>query len=777
MSSFVDGDPNAQVMVIAMAPGREELKEDKPLVGGSGKLFWSMMNRKAGITRDQCFILNTIGEWPENSAGGPSIAQFNAYWQQFNDAMSKSHARIIILLGGDALNRVMGVKGGIEAWRGYLMRPEDRGYLTRIQTVQGVYKTSNKTRGIKAGDPKWEKVKLQELAPIPPSVEYILPTLHPAAVLRSGFAPLPAFAADIARAGRALRGELKPYRIDFGVRPELWGTQSYGGPTAFDIETPRDQGHRRVIERVGMATDKRTWTAPWSVSCKAATIDALRLASVRIAHNIAFDAPHLEANGVPVPEPWYDTMLAAAMLQPDLYKGLNPVASLYLDRPRWKHLSEEAPEYYNAQDANAELELYYETRRLLERGGQLRLFENTIMPTVPVLVDMTQQGIPLDHARRMAWCGELNEKRDDTFRRWFGLAGDVNPQSPKQLADYFYVSLGLPVQYNKYGGVTSDAAAIKTMLADPKCQEHKDVLETLLTYRQTSKLLETYAQVPVSDDGCIHPSWLPAGKDDDSFGKGLAGTWRITSHGPNFQNQPPEARKLYIPPPGFAFIEADWNQIEARIIQALSGDVALDSAIRSGLHAYNMRILALDKTRAKNAFYGWCYGAGKRTLRRTFLAHGFDISEAECGAILRRFDEAYPQVYAWRKSIQDEIARTYSLTNPFGLRRHFYRGGEDVPAALDYLPQSSAAMCMWNVARPLAGSLREIGGRAFALVHDSILIGVPATMVEEGTEMLVGHMERTFDEIKPGFRVPVEVKRGAAGVSWGDLTPMEAKVA
>lgn len=756
-----------------MAPGREELKEDRPTIGGSGKLLWSMAARRGKFYRHDCAILNTIGEWPEGNGGArPSQEQLDRWWDRFNEAIKSTNAEIIILLGGDAMERVMGFRG-IEKWRGYLMKPEDREHLTRTVMVQGEYKTSNKAKGIKKGDPKWEKVKEKELCPLPSTVRYIIPTLHPAAVLRSGFGSLPAFAADIARAGRALRGELKPYRTEFSQLPAMTWKEAPcgpGDPLAFDIETPRDQGHRRVIDRIAVAGPNSTWSAPWDMQAKESAKASLAEAGVRIAHNIAFDAPHLEAHGVAVPEPWFDTMLGAAMLEPDLYKGLNPVASLYLDRPRWKHLSEEDPALYNATDASATLELYYAEKAVMEKQGQYEVFTKTIMPVIPVLIDMTQKGIPLDQARRAAWVEQLTREKNEAFRKWYDLAGDINPSSPKQLSEFMYGKLKLPEQFNKYGGITSDAASIKTLITDPRNESAIPVLKSLLEYRTASKLLETYAEVPTSDDGCVHPSWLPASKDDDGFGRGLAGTWRITSHGPNFQNQPPSARKLYIPPKGYCFIEADWSQIEARIIAALSGDRALAEAISRGLHRANMEMLGVDKTRAKNAFYGWCYGAGKRTLRRTFLQYGFDIPEAECAALLRRFDLAFPDVHKWRKGIQHEISTTYSLRNPFGLRRHFYRGGEDTPAAYDYLPQSSAAMCMWSVARPLRDDLRKLDGGVYALVHDSILIAVPVSERERGVQCLQAHMERNFECIAPGFHVPVEVKLGDEGVAWGDLT-------
>lgn len=755
-----------------MAPGRDELAEDRMLVGGSGRLFWSILGRRASITRDMCYCLNVIGEWPEGKNGGPAPEQLAKWWDIFNTNIAESQAKVAVVLGGDALSRVMGVSG-IEKWRGYLMSRSERQPSTRTKIEVAYYKTSNAARGIKKGDPRQVKVKVSEVCPIPECVQHIIPTLHPAAVLRAGLSPIPAFAADLGRVGRALRNELIPYRSAYEESPvpPLYASQytaiDCGGAVAFDIETPRTESRYKAIERIGIADAINTWTAPWDAGTKAAASDQLSRASVRVAHNIAFDAPVLRQHGLEIPEPWFDTMLGAAMLQPDLYKGLNSVASLQLDRPRWKHEADDRPAYYNAQDVSATLELYVQQHAMLKKHGMLDFFEGTVMRAVPVLVDMTQRGIPLSEERRLTWVDELRAQSAGALARWLSLSDGVSPASPQQISDFLYGRLGLPKQVNKYGGITSDAAAIKALLSHS--EQHRPLLETLLEYRTSSKLLRTYAEVPVDDDGCVHPSWLPAGKDDDSFGKGLAGTWRITSHGPNFQNQPPQSRKLFVPPPGWVFIEADWSQIEARIIQALSGDKNLGDAIRDGLHTTNMRILGLDKTRAKNAFYGWSYGAGKRTLHRTFLAHGFSVPESECAALLRRFEVAYPAVAAWRRAVGEEVAATYSLRNPFGLRRQFFRGSDDTPAALDYLPQSTAAGCMWSVVRPLSDDLKGLGGHIYALVHDSILIGVPESAATEAARLLRAHMERPFDCVAPRFWVPVEMKSGTK--SWGELEP------
>ena len=121
------------------------------------------------------------------------------------------------------------------------------------------------------------------------------------------------------------------------------------------------------------------------------------------------------------------------------------------------------------------------------------------------------------------------------------------------------------------------------------------------------------------------------------------------------------------------------------------GDIELKNAISQGLHESNMRAFGVDKTRAKNSFYGWAYGAGRRTLYNTFIAKGFPVSESECEELLRGFDGRFRLAAAWRRHVAAELATRYYLTNAFGRRGYFLGGSRDTPAGLDFHPRNTAA--------------------------------------------------------------------------------------
>lgn len=763
MSAFSDGPDSAPLLIIGMSPGREELEHNRPFVGGSGRLLWSLL-RRAGIDRSMVKIVNVCGDFPEGKNGNLTPEQIERWWDRFDQAVHQATARVCLLLGGEALTRTTGLTG-IEGWRGYLLERSDGRNIERVQFLQSAYKTNTKLH--KKGDPKLERLKSQVPSPLPATIQWIIPTIHPASVLRTGGASAPALGADLRRVARALRGDLRIPRTHYSESPRtVWY-----GPRAFDIETRPDSS----IERIGLADDGGTITIPWDSSAALCTTAALDAHAVpKIAHNLAFDLRHLEDVGIQIPDPIFDTMLAAAMLEPDLYKGLESVASLYLDRKRWKHLSAEKPAYYNAQDVSATLELYYILKSELETTGQLDLFQNVIMPGVRVLTKMTRRGIPLNVLARDAWTQSLATQYDEAMQRWYRLVPNVNPNSPSQVAKHLYDVCGLPTRYKNHGARTTDELAIRYLLTD-HLFSHGELLGALLDIRRLGRDLKTYARVAAGGDGCVHPNYLPANKDEERrgpngevAGKGLAGTWRITAKDPNIQNQPPAARRMFEPPLGLLWYEWDYNQIEARIIATVAEDDALQAAIDAGLHDANMDLLKVDRIRAKNAFYGWSYGAGWKTLMGTFKQNGFEVDAQTCKSMLDLFNSRYRKTAQWRER-QMELARTAGyLENPFGLRRYFPML-EQGPAAANFVPQSTAAIILWSILPDLDREAERLGGRILTTVHDSVSAALPSETGVSGIERILG---REWPQIASGFQVPATLK---IGPNWGTLSHSTAE--
>jgi len=667
---------------------------------------------------------------------------------------------VCVLLGGEVLRYILGISGGVDSLRGYVFTPADiRPAKTRKKTIVGAYRAARKGHH-EAGDPKFGWVNVEERAVLPASIRWIIPLLSPESVQLSGLRTIPALKADLSRVVRAIQPTFTPLHVSFFRFPIGLGTLDNG--FALDIETVGE-----AISRIGLSNGGTTWTSSWDFRSRNILQRSLVDSSGPVVgHNLAFDLRFLKRDGVPVSGPFFDTMLAAHLIQPDLYKGLEKVASLYLDVSPWKHRNESDPELYNATDVKLTWEIARRQREVLEKIGMLDLFEKTIMPALPVLIGMTERGIRVSEERQKAFINDLISSQHTALSDLSSKVPGINPLSPPQLRKLLYKELKIPPQKTWQGSETVDEAALKQIRQNHP--EHRELLDLILKVRKIVKLRGTYAEVELGEDGCVHPGYLPSGKESDT---GAAATGRLASSNPNIQNQPPEARNLFIPHfPGWLFLEADYSQIELRIAAVLSNDSALLKALEGDVHAQTQQLLGCDRVRAKNVLFGSLYGAGPRKLNRILQVHGISSSEAECRALQDRLATAYPSLWAWRTEVSVLGKSQRYLTNPFGRRRYFYGGSSAVPQMIDYLPQSTAADIMWEMFVPLDEFCEANGGHLVTTVHDSFLMEFPRERIDR---WLLGSLhkilEREFPKVGTGLRVPAAMKIGS---SWGQMEPL-----
>jgi DNA polymerase I - 3''-5'' exonuclease and polymerase domains len=769
-SPMVDGDPKtAKFLIVAMSPGEEELDQGAPLVGPTGHMLWTWLG-KAGVHRPDCLLLNTIGELPEGSSGKTiTPEQYDKYWEEFDEVCRSFQGTTAIVLGGDALWRFTGLSGGIESWRGYVVEPTEGSNIERRKRKMAVYKS-----GPKKGQPKitHEKVPCRAGMDFCPKLKVIIPTLHPSGVMKQGNMPLPAMVADLNRAVRAQANPIEFLRIVKDTPLASWNTgalESQSNVVAFDVE-----GYDYITD-VGLCFEgKAPHSWKWGQDSRATTKRVLEDHTIiKVAHNAPFDLEMLTTEDVEVCEPIADTMLMAAMVEPDMPKGLKYVVPMYMDVKRWDIYQDESVNYYNACDVWHTKNLFWILQNILIERGQWQLFMEVIMPCVPTFMELSRIGLYIDGKRKREWTDKLGKKLLDLDIEWHKLVPNVQWTKLKELKSYLQNELKLEIRYNKYGAQTLDENAIRTHILE--YPEHKDKLECLLQLRETQKELSTYANIDVTMDSTIHPSYLPAGKDDDRYdedgdkaGKGLAGTWRPTSRKPNCQNLTKDARKMYVPrQKGYVFVEMDFNSFEARILGWLSEDKELLKAIDDDLHGVNAKKLNVDRTRAKNGFYGWSYGSGAVTLQRAFRGKGYSVSNAECKALLKGFDKAYPKAAAYRDRLITLGKEAKCITNPFGLKRFFYmRDPGTAPA--NTMIQSTAAIIMWKILPKLAAEAKRQGGMMVAMVHDSVEFELPEAFDTVPFRQI---MEQEFPEIAPGFYCPIDIKYGP---SWGEVQLHEA---
>lgn len=793
------GSPSAPFMVVGKAPGRQELARGIPFVGSTGRVLWGT-GAEVGLRREQCYVTNVVQSAPLGASGNPTVAQIKEEWDRLDSEMAQSEASVVILVGGIALKRVTGIGGGITDLRGYVLRPSDCLPIERTQLVRvEPYKTNRKCPDCKLlgspssscrlcegtgwlwreGDERFAPRKVPVDPVLPPNCQYLVPVMHPDGIMRSVFKTIVSLKVDVGRAMLASKDELELIdMVDYSAEPALIDD----GVVALDIETPLEPFDWQ-IDRIGMASRPGgTVTLPWEGDAIGLTASIMaNERTEKVFHNNAFDIPRLENAGCPMRGPLFDTMYAAQLLQPDLPKGLGRASTIYLDVTPWKNTSEDQPEAYNAKDAYVTLRLRDALARDIRATGQVEVFRN-MMEAQAAIRSMQSRGIRVDVERLGNWRAELQQKQMRAHLKW--PHDDINFDSPKQLAMYFYGDLKLPVQENDTGGVATDAAALTTLLmglengdfphlSEEKQEEARVALTTLRDLRRLKLDMKTYAKLEAADDGCIHPQYLPADKDEEDAtdptkkGQG-AGTGRLQPRRPNLSNQHADARYNYIPyDPDWCFAYLDWIGGEQHLDFGLSGDEKLEHAVRTGLKAYLIERTGLDGTRAKNLYYGTRNGMGVKKMLRVARHHGYtQITMQDIKDEQEMLSRLFPDWWAYREErVRFGLEHEY-LQTVFGRRRPFYHPRRRVTAMYGFDSQACLADILWACI-PQVDAIDNC--HIATTVYDAFLICAPREHIRPACEATAEIMTQVWPQVRPGFRIPVDIKVGLPGESWGAM--------
>lgn len=764
-----DGNPNSKICIIGMAPGRQELLEGMPFIGPSGDLLWSMASR-AGFTRADAYILNTIAEYPDSDKEIPSPEQLDRFWDFFDSALSQFTGKAVLVLGADAMERTIGFRG-VTSWRGYLLPEPYWGTPIRQRHILEYYKTT--TRFHKKGDPKPTRLKIATKCPVP-SHATVISTFHPSSVMRTGFINVPPFAYDVARAWRVATDQIVPLDFSYGeVATNLTSDHSH---IVVDIETGNTLGLlQSFITRIGLGNDQGTWTVPWSATALENAQRELGGSYERtvVGHNLCFDIPRLERAGVEVKGPLFDTMLACQILQPDIFKGLNGAASMYLDVERWKHLNEDEPAKYNAYDVLATHYLYKVLKRELENRGLYKHFTTVVMPALRTLMALETNGLKVDLRATQDWLTRVREEIASIKSEFNSHYPDVSIASPKQLTTLVYTTLGMKSPAKR----DTSEPTIKRF-----ARNFPDIpaFSLILKYRELTSYEKKLEALQPDHNGCIHPSYAPSTKDDEftsrgdgestEFRKGMAASGRIQAKNPNPQQLNKDARTVFIPHnPNNIFVEYDYDAAELRICAWLSGDKALLAATSSAdLHAEHAAAWGCSRDIAKTLLYATLYGASPFKLQMVYTIAGISLPAYRCKELQENLFLRYPDYKAWRLEIQQRMKKERKLVNPFGRVRYFWHPQKDIPAALDFLPQSTVADIVWSVLPQVATAAEGLGGALRTIVHDSFLFEFPPST---NTEPIKAILEQQFNNVAPGFYLPTHVKQGP---NWGSLKGVQS---
>lgn len=790
--------------------------------------FWRQL-QKNGILKAQCRIVYLIDEPPAGAGNKPLKSQIRSARDRFNNEMKLSTPQVVIPMGTEPFYLLTGINEGIFDARGYLIRKHLFHPLpTEVWKQIGTYKSASKASGAKKGDPRMKWVKEAQPSILGDFKGVVIPTFTLDHIRTEAFAVSPAFIEDIKRAHRAVKGELQEvgrkfkYLSELDMLPE---PEKLGKIIAVDIETHGIDNE--VIDLVSFSDGKVTAALDWNEGARAYMERLFALPSrIFAVHNSPFDIPRLVANGVFIAEKVidtqvFDTMFAAVNIQPDLHKSLGRTASVYLDIEPWKTSSRKEvshwramvhadPRMYAAKDSFYTAWLAVQEIAVMKSLGMWQYFMGTtghpgpgVMATIPELTQMSRIGIRTNKQYAEEWCPRLEKQLFRYYKLWSRMFPTVKFSSNPQLQKLLYKEWGLPIQRSKEDGVSVDELSLVKLKAYVRDQREDTMIpgawqtdpravprtfDLMLKMRDISKTLSTYVQpLMFSEETWVHPSYLPASKDDERGGsknksgemrsKGNTATGRLTSYKPNIQNQPKKCRVLYVPDTDeMCFIQADYKSAELYVLAGMSGDKKLLADLKGDMHQRNADRLGVSRKVAKNVTYASQYLAspGKQSEMILEQEHTY-VSPGECLAVSEGIWGYYTEATAYKNLLVELCESKRYITNPFGRTRFFHAGR--APAAVDFIPQSTVADILWCVLKDVAKMLRSLGGRLVTTVHDSMLGCVPFAMRDEAARRMKEIMERRFHCVRKNFYIPVEVEVGAAGASWAHLTKWEMKEA
>ena len=369
--------------------------------------------------------------------------------------------------------------------------------------------------------------------------------------------------------------------------------------------------------------------------------------------------------------------------------------------------------------------------RLLEEG-MLELFDTVEMPLVFVLYHMEKEGILVRGEELRAYGEKLTGRISELEKEIWALAGRTfNINSPKQLGTVLFEDLKLPGGKKTKTGYSTAADVLE------KLAETAPIVDQILEYRQLTKLKSTYADglsAFISEDGRIH------GK----FNQTVTATGRISSADPNLQNIPVrtelgrELRRVFVPKEGSVFIDADYSQIELRVLAHVSGDENLIEAYHSAedIHAITasqvFRVPLEEVTpqlrrNAKAVNFGIVYG-----ISSFGLSQGLSITRQEAAEYIEQYFKTYPGIKAYLDGcVQSAKTLGYSTTM-LGRRRpipelkesNFMRRSFGERVAMNAPIQGTAADIIKIAMIGTDRILRKEGlrSRLILQVHDELLV-------------------------------------------------------
>ncbi len=479
----------------------------------------------------------------------------------------------------------------------------------------------------------------------------------------------------------------------------------------------------------------------------------------KVSHNVKDLMRLLLDEGLPTDGFVFDTALAGYLLNATAANyDLAGLAAGYLG--------------YGCPDAQAAFALYPVLEQKLQALGMTQLYDEIELPLCAVLAEMEQTGFLVDRQALYDFGQSLTSGIAQLQQSIWELAGETfNINSPKQLGTILFDKLMLPSGKKTKTGWSTNADVLE------KLRGKHPIIEQILDYRMLTKLKSTYADgllKEISADGRIHTN----------FQMTVTATGRLSSTEPNLQNIPVrkelggQIRRMFVASPGKVLVDADYSQIELRLLAHISGDETMIRAFQDGedIHAVTAsqvfdvplsEVTGLQRSRAKAVNFGIVYG-----ISAFSLAQDIGVFQNEAKAYMDSYFAKYHGVREYMKRIVEQAKHDGYVTTLFGRRRELPElkasnfnvrsFGERV--ALNMPIQGTAADIIKAAMVHVALRMKAEGLQARLLlqVHDELIVECPEQEAEHVRALLVEEMEHVA-----AYSVPLDVD-AKIGASWAE---------
>lgn len=511
---------------------------------------------------------------------------------------------------------------------------------------------------------------------------------------------------------------------------------------------------------------------------------------LKIAQNLKYDLQILKTYGIEISEPYYDTMLAHYLIEPDKRHGMDDLSRQYLSyspvsietligkkgkgQLSMSEVDVEKVKEYAAEDADITFQLKEKLQPVLLMRNAQDVFEKIEMPLVPVLADMEREGVRIDDTFLRQYSVEITKEAADIEQRIYDQAGEkFNIASPLQLGKILFEKLKLDDKAKKTK--TGQYQTGEDVLL--KLSHKSSIVQDILDFRGLQNLKSTYVDTLPT---MINPE---TGRVHTTFNQAVAATGRLSSTNPNMQNIPVrtekgrEVRKAFIPRnEDYMILSADYSQIELRVIASISEDPGMMDAFANNIDihtataskVFGVSIAEVSKDqryKAKSVNFGLIYGQGAFGL-----AENLGISRSEAKEIIDSYFTQFPKIKSYMSEVIEK-ARANGYVETIMGRRRYLRDINSANATVRSFAERNA------INAPIQGSAADMiklamiriqkhmkqqnyRSRMILQVHDELLFDVHKEELEEVSAVIKAEMQDAMP-----LKVPVIAEYGY-GNSW-----------